>query len=259
MPTSASGTATVRPLWTWIAGALVALAAAGSPARAGEAHYLLVFGSQCVPNNPNYAHSFATFVRATWPGDPCKDLSLEAHTISWLPVNLAVRTGALCPEPGHNFTLEETLKQVLMDGERVSLWGPYPIQPELYQRALRRIAKLESGEIRYKANDAGYNSARVSNCIHAVTTIFDGPRTRVLSPGWGEVASYAITLRARPWFLEDTHQDWVAVGLGLSAYPIIYRELRPPLSGTYLGAVRRLLGHERDLRPTFGPPAVREF
>ena len=41
------------------------------PAHAGEDYYLLMFASQRIPNNPNYAHTFATFVRATWEGDGC--------------------------------------------------------------------------------------------------------------------------------------------------------------------------------------------
>ena len=48
---------------------LLALALLPAAARAGEAHYVIVFGSQQIPNRPNYAHTFATFVRATWPGD----------------------------------------------------------------------------------------------------------------------------------------------------------------------------------------------
>ena len=51
---------------------LVSLLAVTGNLRAGEDYYLLMFGSQRVPANPDYAHSFATFVRATWEGDhPC--------------------------------------------------------------------------------------------------------------------------------------------------------------------------------------------
>src|SRR5947209_8338331 len=89
------------------------------PAVAGERYYVLVFGSQRIPPDPNYSHSFATFVKVSnFPDAP----SLEYHTISWLPANLKVRTRALLPEPGHNFGLYETLQYVLANGERVSLW-----------------------------------------------------------------------------------------------------------------------------------------
>src|SRR5438874_354066 len=93
--------------------ALLALTVA-APARAGEAFYLLMFGSQTTPNNPNYSHSFAAFVRVTWPGDePCPPPGgafLEVHTISWLPATMKVRTAALHPECGHNFELHETIR-----------------------------------------------------------------------------------------------------------------------------------------------------
>src|SRR5688572_19986565 len=82
--------------------------------RAGEDYYLLMFGAQTVPNDPNYAHSFATFVRVCWDGDgPCPDFKnarLEAHTISWLPANMIVRTRALFPECGHNFDMHPTIE-----------------------------------------------------------------------------------------------------------------------------------------------------
>jgi hypothetical protein len=71
-----------------------------STAHAGDDFFLLMFGSQRTPSDPNYAHSFATFVRASWPGDgPCPaGAVLEATTISWLPRNGVVRTCALHPE-----------------------------------------------------------------------------------------------------------------------------------------------------------------
>ena len=36
--------------------------------RAGEDYFLLMYGSQRIPNNPNYSHSFATFVRVRYNG-----------------------------------------------------------------------------------------------------------------------------------------------------------------------------------------------
>jgi len=113
-----------RSLFSLAAALAVALALASPPgAGAGEAYYLLMFGSQRVPANPNYAHSFTTFVRVRWAGDGpcCAPFLLDAHTSSWLPANMKVRTGALCPEPGRNFELHTTLRYVLCNKERVSL------------------------------------------------------------------------------------------------------------------------------------------
>src|SRR5262249_8077146 len=163
-----------------------------TPTRAGEAYYLLMFGSHRTPPNPNYSHSFATFVRVSWPGPaPCPPPGscIEAFTISWLPRTTVVRLFALCPACGHNFGLHASIRISQDTGQRVSLWGPYPIDPDLYARAARRLAELHSGRVLYKANDIGYRSDRVSNCIHALSTIVEGPRLRLGSPLWGETAS----------------------------------------------------------------------
>ncbi|MFL5240666.1 MAG: hypothetical protein ACJ8FY_01035 [Gemmataceae bacterium] len=234
---------------------LLLLAGAG---RAEDAYFVLVFGSQQTPNNPDYSHSFATFVKATGVG-PCagkpaleKAAVLDFQTISWLPENMIVRTRALRPECGHNFELHETICYALKNDERVSMWGPYLVEPDLYCRAVKQIRLLESGEVRYKAFDVGYRSDEVSNCIHAVSSIVDGYRLRVGSPGWGEVASYYIKERMRPWIAdqEETH-DWVVYALGLEAYPIIYRDRRNPRSSRF--SVSRILGGQRNLQSTYGP------
>lgn len=223
---------------------------------AGEAYYLMMFGAQTVPGNPRYSHSFATFVRATWAGDgPCPtSAQLEAQTISWLPCDLDIRLLA-CPKCGNNLNLKPTLDYVRSHCERVSMWGPYEIECDLYYRALKQAGVLESGQVRYQASDAFRKPARVSNCIHALGAVEGGYRIRVASPGWGESASYTILRRFRPWILDETQSHtWVSSALGLDAYPIIYRDFENPRSGGIVGPVFRLLGAERDLRATYGPP-----
>ena len=239
---------------------VLALLAGLSPglAHAGEAHYVLMFGSQRTPNQPNYAHTYATFVRVRWAGNgPCRaPAQIEAHTISWLPANLKIRTRALLPECGRNFDLDETMRFVLEGKQRVSMWGPYEIDPDLYCRAQKQIARLNIGRLQYKANDIGFPASRVSNCIHAVSETISRPLLIVGTPGWGEVASFMVLVRMRPWILDtDTRHTWVSSALGLDRYPIIYRErIAPPASGTFLGPVFRLFGGEIDVVPTYGPP-----
>src|SRR5687767_7453101 len=158
---------------------MLLLALAGG-ARAGEDYFLLMFGAQRVPNNPNYSHSFATFVRVSWLGDgPCPhNPTLETYTISWLPENMRVRVLALCPECGRNFDLHTTIRWCLSEDMRVSLWGAYRIEPQLYHLAGNQVGLLESGRVRYKAVDTGYPSDRVTNCIHALANVVEGPRVR---------------------------------------------------------------------------------
>lgn len=211
--------------------------------RAGEAYYLLMFGTQRAAYTPDSAHCFATFVRARWDGDgPPKDARLEQRTISWLPANQVVRLFAL-PEQGKNFDLHSTLKYDQRNGERVSLWGPYEIQADLYERAARQIALLESGQVRYKCTDFGYRSDRVSNCIHAVSSIVEGHRLRIAVPGYGEVASYAILKRMSPWLVDEGRvHSWVARELGLDDYPVVRRDLETSPLGDALPLPRILAG-----------------
>jgi hypothetical protein len=225
-------------------------------ATAGEDYFMLMFGSQRIPANPNYSHTWATFVRVTWKGDgPCPvDASLDVQSISWLPANMKVRTSALFPECGHNFDLIQTLDFAYGTDQRVSLWGPYRIQPELFERAMRRKLNLESGAIRYKANDVGYRSDNVANCIHGVSTIAEGPKLRVASPGWGESASYFVLQEMEPWIISKETEPWVGSAIGLDQHPIIYRDYTNPRSNAVFGPLLRVLGSERNLKATYGPP-----
>src|SRR5262249_21756684 len=179
--------------------------------------------AQTVPANPRYSHSFAEFIKVTDCGSGPSVLT--HHRISWLPQSLDIRLFTLCPEPGVNLGLYTTLRYVLDNGERVSMWGPYRIEKDLYDRAMARIQELESGNVQYKAVDSGYSPARVSNCIHAIGEIVGGARVRVASPGWGETASYALLLRMERWILDDRKEHpWIEEALGLNDYPIIRRD-----------------------------------
>ena len=122
---------------------MVLLLALGNTAPAAEAYYLLMFGSQRTPNEPNYSHSFATFVRAHWvsPAAP----RLEVQTISWMPRDLRIRAFALTPQSGVNLDLPASLRNAYANGERVSLWGPYQIHRDLYWRAAAQARSAARG------------------------------------------------------------------------------------------------------------------
>lgn len=232
--------------------------AATPRAAAGEAYYVLVFGQQTFPNDVNYSHTFATFVKVSWtgpgpcPASPC----LEAHTISWMPARLRLRSLALWPECGRNFDLHTTLRWAQANGMRTSLWGPYATGPELYDAALRQIRLLDSGQVLYKVNDVGYRSDEVSNCIRAVNAVVAGNGRSIPEVGWGETASYRVLCRMEPWILDPcTIHAWVGSALRLDYCPLVYRDWSPPYSGPIAGGVYRLLGGENGLQPTYGRPA----
>lgn len=201
-----------------------------------ESYYVIVWGSQRpIINQPNHTHSWATFVRVT--GDPavpgaCK---IDSFTVSWLPATLIVRPLKLHPEPGVNLDLHRTFAWAINDHQRISMWGPYQIDKCLYDRAVFKHFRLENGEVRYKAADFGYDSYYVCNCIHALADIAEGPRLRIGQPGWGESASYFITLTYRPFMIGDTQtHDWLLAPLGLDGYCVVRRDLENNPTGGLL-------------------------
>jgi hypothetical protein len=247
----------MRIIILWFAPTMLALAAAPR-VNAGEMYYVLVFGQQKFPNDVNYSHTFATFVKLSWTGvGPCPvSPRLEAHTISWMPARLRLRSLAVMPECGHNFDLHTTLRWAQANGMRTSLWGPYAIRPELYDAALRQIRLLDSGHVQYKLNDVGYRSDEVSNCIRAVSGVVTGNGYSLAELGWGEPASYRVLCRMEPWILNPcTIHAWVGSALGLDGYLIVYRDWSPPYSGPIAGGVYRLFGGESGLQATYGRPA----
>lgn len=185
--------------------------------RAGESYFLMVFAAQGEPNVPRLSHTWATVIKATGEGPAAESYRLEAHTISWMPRSMAVATWRPLPEIGVNLDLAATLRWTDSLKLRVSAWGPYQIDPVMYQRALAQIAFLESGAVRYKAIDAGFAGVRVMDCIHAVSDLATGtPAVRLGTPGWGHMASAAVARDLRPWVVApaQTH-DWVALRLGI--------------------------------------------
>ena len=231
----------------------LALVSLSGSARADERYYLLMFGSQRLPRTPDNAHTFATFVKRC---EGPNGVQLEVRTISWLPASEKIRTHALRPEAGRNFALDETIRFVQNDRQRVSLWGPYEIRPELFEMAGRQIEQLNAGRIRYKANDGLYRSDDATNCIHAVGVLATGNRRHLISPGWGDTASDTVLESLMPWVIgRTTTHDCVARELGLEKYAIAYRKVtEKPLIP--VGSGLPLVLNDWIPKPTFGPPEI---
>jgi hypothetical protein len=201
-----------------------------SVARAEDAYYVLIFGSQTEPKRPRLTHTWATFVRT--PAEAIAvnapvNVPMESFTISWMPATLAVRPLALRPETGTNLGLHETLRAMYANGERVSLWGPYRVSRELYERAAGYKLRLESGHLAYKAVDSRRPSPWISNCMHAVCDALGIPRSTIREEQvQGEAASASIAamlLAGRQAALVPGRGDWLVARLGLAAYPIKWR------------------------------------
>src|SRR5207253_1152848 len=110
--------------------------------------------SQREPNWPRFSHVFASVVKATENQD--RPHKVEHHTISWMPASLDIRVIARQPEQGANLDLPATFRWIESVGARVTTWGPHEIKPELYERFLAQIRRLDSGKVLYKAMDNGF-------------------------------------------------------------------------------------------------------
>jgi hypothetical protein len=232
--------------------AVFLLLAGAASASAGECYYLIVFGSQRPGNNPNHTHTFATFVRATGDGPCTENYRTQAWTISWMPQALELQLLRLLPECGINLDLHPTLRWAWDDGQRVSMWGPYQIRRELFDQALAKLVRLRSGAVRYKTVDTGFSNDRVSNCIHAVSSLAAAePRLHIGVPTYGESASYFVALKLSPWIV-DRHRthDWLLGRLGLTGCPLIRRDLdRNPTERPVLRTLQTVSQRAHGLRP----------
>jgi len=218
--------ARVREFWPVVL-TLGILASGADKSDASESYYLLVFGSQSEPKLLRYTHTWATFVKVESDGPDLDRSLLTVHTISWLPRSLEVRTFAPRAEPGVNLTLEDTLATVYGNGEHVTLWGPFVLAPELYERSLRVYQILNSGVVQYRAISTQYNLL-ISDCIHAVAAVDPlfgrghYPLIRVGNPASRFIARQVMVRSYRKRGVDQAMFDnsWLIPRLGLDGYPI---------------------------------------
>lgn len=156
-------------------------------------HYFLVaWGYQGSDNDVVQSHTFVSFYK----GDDLAKGVVNPSTISWLPASGVVEP--LGSEPGHNFTLAQTLQMACRKGRQVKSWGPYEIEPALYQRALKRVRLLKSGRIRYSMIDT---TPGAMNCIDAAGDITPAPFDSGIA--WGFVASERVVHHLAPYFVQS--------------------------------------------------------
>jgi hypothetical protein len=214
----------LRPRLVFASALALLLTPAAAPA--GEHYYLLLFGSQDQPKHLRNTHTWATFVRAVGEGSDPAGYQLFVHTISWYPATLELHVWDLRPETGVNLTLEQTLEIVLANREQVRLWGPFVIDPSLYNRSVEVFHILQSGRARYRAI-SGNTDLYVGDCIHAVAAvdpIFGRghyPLIRIGHPASRFIAR-EIMVRGLERGIDQTRFDnsWLIPALGLERYPI---------------------------------------
>lgn len=187
------------------------------PVPDGERYYVLLFGSESVPKRAVLTHTWGTLVRV-----PAGGGDTEAYTVSWMPRTLAIRPFRFNVEPGVNLDLPATMKLVTGQGQRVTLFGPYEVEPVLYRRLRVHREFLERGTVGYQGFDLVGEAGRRgngSNCIHALTDADPKlGRAGYLSCGNGSDATHFIRDRmARRGVLldPDTTHDWLLPALGL--------------------------------------------
>lgn len=202
---------------------LISAALSAGRVTAEERVYLLVFAAQAEPAKPRTSHSFVTVVRAQQDGSDMRHWKIDNYTISWLPATGNIQQFRR-PEPGRNFGLAETLRWAEGQSARVTLWGPYEVDPELLVYAQRQIVVLESGRIDYRMLDS-LTRPRAVNCIHAVSDMLPGEPMNS-GRAFGESASAELVQYLGPWIKNNGRtNDWLLDRLGLSNYPLQRRSL----------------------------------
>ena len=209
------------------------------PGKLQTRYFMLIFGSESVPKRGPRTHTWMTIVKATPrpdvakpydpDGDPKKYYDLLAHTISWMPRSLHIRTIKFRAEPGVNLDLHTSIRFTLNACQRVALWGPYEVNPlvaeEVYDKTVKQIALLKSGCVMYKSLDfEGAAAAWCKNCIHAVSDL-DGIQRRLAynefqHNGWeGSRVTVRYMAAANRIDTEKTH-EWVTEALDVDKYCI---------------------------------------
>jgi hypothetical protein len=179
--------------------------------------FIIPFAYENDGNDPEFSHSFITVIRVFAEGKrprpnsefktgTYKGWNFEAYNISWLPADfmenphLCVFNGVgsrlfarrnQCPiSPGRNFNLEDTIKLAVNAKVAVGMWGPYEITQAGFDRGVKRKQLLDSGAIKYRADDRLYQKNKIaSNCFHAMASLDElFPRGGVFGTGfkmWG--------------------------------------------------------------------------
>lgn len=207
---------TLKRLWTWSLGLM--LFTSSSAAKAAERYYLIVFGAQKTINIPKESHTFGLFVKETDQG------SLETVCISWLAEDLNATILRRQPLVGVNLDLDFTMQHYESRGCRISMWGPFEMDRELYQKAKVRRDILESGSVGYNPIDRRRRPL-VADCIHGLSGVDVEPGLLRTRSAHGDIASYFVLEHLSRWLIHpETTYPRLISRLGLDQYCIRSRD-----------------------------------
>jgi hypothetical protein len=197
--------------------------------KSADRHYVLVFSAQAEPNLVRRSHSFAVFVLANDSVAGANGKQIETHCISWMPKSLSIQPFHMLPEPGVNLDMNATLDWARSVHSRVSMWGPFAIQKELYEKAVVREGQLESGIVQYLCMDRRYRNEFACNCIHAISDMDRKEPMLDSGSSHGKAASETIVNHLRPFVLPSTGPStWLVDQLDLRSREIQFESGLPP-------------------------------
>jgi hypothetical protein len=143
-----------------------------------------------------------------------------------------------CPiSPGKNFTLEDTIKLAVNAKVAVGMWGPYEITKAGFDRGVKRKQLLDSGAIKYRADDRLHLKDKIAiNCFHAMANLDElFPRGGVFGTGfkmWGlngtsrVLIEYNARAKAQGLLIEE-------IDVKGDRYGFVYAPERNAKSGVY--------------------------
>jgi hypothetical protein len=186
-------------------------------ARADD-YFVAVFCAESVPFRSTNTHSFASIVRVPTNG------AAELDAICWGPANMKVRGLTLKPEEGKNLGLTETLDWMKGTGWRVSVWGPFKVERELYCALKAQADTLNSGTVKYKPTDTFQRRTVAQNCYHALTSPVAPLKRYAGAFTAGDAAGTTILQAYKPWLIDPcTTHDEILTLTGADKYELTRR------------------------------------
>ncbi len=206
-----------------------------------ESYYVVIFGAQDERANPLTSHCFATFIKTKRSAASSAPSEVELKHINWftprghesgVPHGLLIDGQIARPEPGENRDTASALTCASRHKLTVYKYGPYEIDPRLYERAVRQIDLLEGRvpgyRVLYKQIDYGLREDKqivALNCIHAVSDIVREPAPLTTGLAFGKEAALLNLGHLKRWIKDPSR---VHTKVWERAWPMLWAHKSPP-------------------------------